>query len=43
MFKKVNLSKLEVLEDTITPIAGVLCGGMCEGGVLCGWGCVKVI
>ena len=43
MIKKINISKLEILEETITPFAGIFCGGMCEGGALCGWGCVKVI
>lgn len=39
MIKKIEMSKIEVLENTITPGSlGLVCGGSCTG-VLCGFGC----
>lgn len=43
MVKKVEMQKLEILEDTITPVGGALCGCFCEGGIWCGFACVKAL
>lgn len=40
---KVDLKDIELLEETVTPIAGCLCGIACSGGMACGVGCEKVI
>lgn len=38
MFEEVELKETEIIEDTITPAAGVLCGLGCVGTV-CGIVC----
>lgn len=43
MVKKVEIEKIEILEATITPVGGGVCGIFCEGGVACGIACVKVL
>ncbi len=38
MFEEVELKETEIIEDTITPAAGVLCGLGCVGtvcGIMC--------
>jgi hypothetical protein len=41
--KKVDLKEIEILEETVSPVAGCVCGFLCTGGMICGCGCEKTI
>lgn len=43
MINRVDLKQIEILEETLAPAAGIVCGGMCEGGIWCGFGCIKTL
>lgn len=36
---EIRLDSIELLEQTVTPVAGAICGFYCIGGQICGFGC----